>query len=132
MYDFLKVLFKEQQYDEKTFFLIAGPCVVESEELVMKVAETVKAICIKLKIPYIFKSSYRKANRTSAVSFTGVGDMEALYILKEVHDTLALPIVSDIHAHEEAAMAAPFVDVLQIPAVSLQANRFVGSCSRDR
>ncbi len=116
MQDFLKVLFKEQQYEANNFFLIAGPCVVESEQLVMEVAERVQAICIRLGIPYIFKSSYRKANRTSAESFTGVGDLEALHILKKVKDKFSLPVVSDIHAHEEAAMAAVFVDVLQIPA----------------
>ncbi len=116
MENFLKELFKGQQYDESNFFLIAGPCVVESEELVMEVAEKVSGICKKLEIPYVFKASYRKANRTSASSFTGLGDEAALQILKKVKEKFNLPLVSDIHAHEEAAIAAEFVDILQIPA----------------
>lgn len=116
MEKFLTQLFAGQQYDEKNFFLLAGPCVVESEELVMEVAEKVAGICKKLGIPYIFKASYRKANRTSASSFTGLGDQKALEILKKVKDKYSLPVVSDIHAHDEAALAAAYVDVLQIPA----------------
>jgi 2-dehydro-3-deoxyphosphooctonate aldolase (KDO 8-P synthase) len=116
MQDFLKELFSDQQYDEKNFFLIAGPCVVESESLVMEVAKKVSGICKRLDIPYIFKASYRKANRTSAGSFMGVGDKTALEILQKVNNTFSLPTVTDIHAHEEAAIAAKYVDVLQIPA----------------
>jgi len=116
MVDFLKTLFANQQYDEKNFFLIAGPCVVENEELVMEVAEKVSGMCKRLGIPYIFKASYRKANRTSADSFTGVGDEAALKLLKKVNNQFSLPTVTDIHAHEEAAFAAEYVDVLQIPA----------------
>ncbi len=116
MEKFLKELFSNQQYDENNFFLMAGPCVVESEELVMEVAEKVAGICKNLGIPYIFKASYRKANRTSASSFTGLGDEKALEILQKVRNKFSLPVVSDIHAHEEAALAAKYVDVLQIPA----------------
>ncbi len=116
MEDFLKELFNSQQYDEKNFFLIAGPCVVESEQLVMEVAEKVYGICKRLDIPYIFKASYRKANRTSAGSFTGLGDEAALQILKKVKNGFLLPTTTDIHAHEEAAVAAEYVDILQIPA----------------
>ncbi len=116
MKNFLPDLFRGQSYDEKNFFLLSGPCVVESEELVMEVAERVSGICKKLGIPYVFKASYRKANRTSASSFTGLGDQKALEILKKVKAHYQLPVVSDIHAHEEAAMAAAYVDVLQIPA----------------
>ncbi|MEP6948036.1 MAG: 3-deoxy-8-phosphooctulonate synthase [Ginsengibacter sp.] len=116
MEDFLKELFASQQYDKKNFFLIAGPCVVESEELVMEVAEKVYGICKRLEIPYIFKASYRKANRTSAGSFTGVGDEAALQILQNVSKRFSLPTITDIHAHEEAAVAAKYVDILQIPA----------------
>jgi len=116
MEDFLKKLFDDQQYDERNFFLIAGPCVVESEELVMEVAEKVYGICKNLDIPYIFKASYRKANRTSAGSFTGVGDEAALQILQKVSNRFSLPTITDIHAHEEAAFAAKYVDILQIPA----------------
>jgi 2-dehydro-3-deoxyphosphooctonate aldolase (KDO 8-P synthase) len=116
MTDYLKDLFAKQEYDETNFFLIAGPCVVESEELIFEVAEKVFTICKKLKIPYIFKSSYRKANRTSVSSFTGLGDEAALQMLAKVGQHFSLPTVTDIHAHEEAAMAAKYVDVLQIPA----------------
>ena len=112
----LKDLFASQSYNEKNFFLIAGPCVVESEELIMEVADKVSAICKNLGIPYIFKASYRKANRTSAKSFTGIGDEAALALVKKVGDKFRLPTVSDIHAHEEAAMAAKYIDMLQIPA----------------
>jgi len=98
------------------FFLIAGPCVVEGEAIVMEVADKVAGICRNFGIPYIFKSSYRKANRTSGSSFTGIGDIEALKLLRKVGTTYHLPTVSDIHAHEEAAMAAEYIDVLQIPA----------------
>lgn len=116
MEKFLKDLFVNQQYDENNFFLIAGPCVVESEELVMEVADKVSGICKKLGIPYIFKASYRKANRTSASSFTGIGDEAALSVIKKVAEKYKLPATSDVHAHEEAAIAAKYVDVLQIPA----------------
>lgn len=114
--EYLSDLFKAQSYDPKHFFLVAGPCVVESEELVMEVADKVSSICKRLEIPYVFKASYRKANRTSANSFTGIGDDNGLSLIKKVGETFHLPTTSDIHAHEEAAMAAPFVDILQIPA----------------
>jgi 2-dehydro-3-deoxyphosphooctonate aldolase (KDO 8-P synthase) len=112
----LKDLFANQVYDNKNFFLIAGPCVVESEELVMEVADKVSHICKNLGIPYVFKASYRKANRTSAGSFTGIGDETALKLVKKVGETYKLPTTSDIHAHEEAAIAARYIDILQIPA----------------
>jgi len=113
---FLHDLFQHQSYDKKNFFLIAGPCVVESEELVMEVADKVSGICRNLGIPYVFKASYRKANRTSASSFTGIGDDSGLSLIKKVGDTYKLPTTSDIHAHDEAAPAAKYVDILQIPA----------------
>ncbi|MBC7934030.1 MAG: 3-deoxy-8-phosphooctulonate synthase [Rhizobacter sp.] len=109
-------LFNNQKYNKNNFFLIAGPCVVESEDLVMEVAEKVYAICKRLEIPYIFKSSYRKANRTSGASFTGIGDEAGLQLIKKVGEKFFIPTTTDIHAHEEAAMAAKYVDVLQIPA----------------
>jgi 2-dehydro-3-deoxyphosphooctonate aldolase (KDO 8-P synthase) len=102
--------------DSNNFFLIAGPCVVESEELCMQVAEKIISITDKLQIPFIFKSSYRKANRTKASSFTGIGDENALKILHKIRTTYNVPVVTDIHTSEEAAVAADFVDVLQIPA----------------
>ena len=116
MKKYLQDLFANQQYDKNNFFLIAGPCVVEDEELVMEVADKVSTVCKNLGIPYIFKASYRKANRTSGSSFTGIGDIEALSLLKKVGEKYNLPTVSDIHAHEEAAMAAEYIDILQIPA----------------
>lgn len=116
MENFLTDLFKNQTYDINNFFLLAGPCVVENEEIVMQTAEKVFSICKNLRIPYVFKASYRKANRTSATSFTGIGDEAALKLLKNVSDTFNIPTVTDIHAHDEAAMAAQYVDVLQIPA----------------
>jgi 2-dehydro-3-deoxyphosphooctonate aldolase (KDO 8-P synthase) len=116
MPSFLAELFKEQSYDESNFFLIAGPCVVESEELIMEVADKVSGICKKLGIPYVFKASYRKANRTSGNSFTGIGDETALQLVKKVGETYHVPTTSDIHAHDEAAPAAKYVDILQIPA----------------
>ena len=102
--------------DGNNFFLIAGPCVVESEALVFEVAEKVKEITDSLKIPYIFKSSYRKANRTKIDSFSGIGNEKALKILGRVRTELNIPVVTDIHSVEEAGIAAEFVDVLQIPA----------------
>ncbi|HQS25096.1 MAG: 3-deoxy-8-phosphooctulonate synthase [Sphingobacteriia bacterium 24-36-13] len=114
--NFLQDLFKNQQYNPESFFLIAGPCVVESEEIVMEIADTVSNTCKQLGIPYVFKASYRKANRTSANSFTGIGDENGLSLIKKVGQKYGLPTTSDIHAHEEAAMAAPFIDILQIPA----------------
>lgn len=98
------------------FFLIAGPCVVESEALCFEVAEQVNAICDRLEIPYIFKASYRKANRSRLDSFAGLGDEAGLEILQKVGTQLNLPTITDIHADEEAALAAKYVDVLQIPA----------------
>ncbi|WP_173820224.1 3-deoxy-8-phosphooctulonate synthase [Niastella vici] len=109
-------LFANQQYDTTNFFLIAGPCVVESEELLLEVGEKVSTICRNLGIPYIFKASYRKANRTSATSFTGVGDENGLALLQKTGKTYKVPVTTDIHAHEEAAMAAQYADILQIPA----------------
>lgn len=102
--------------DSGNFFLLAGPCVVESESMTMGIAEQVKEITGRLKIPYVFKASYRKANRTRNDSFTGIGDDAALRILEKVRKELELPIVTDIHESHEAALAAQVVDVLQIPA----------------
>ncbi|MBC7948004.1 MAG: 3-deoxy-8-phosphooctulonate synthase [Chitinophagaceae bacterium] len=116
MTKYLQDLFAGQQYDANNFFLIAGPCVVESEELINEVADKVHGICKNLGIPYIFKASYRKANRTSGNSFTGIGDEQALKLVKKVGEKYKVPTTSDIHAHEEAAMAAPYIDILQIPA----------------
>src|SRR4030095_7809128 len=104
MEKFLKDLFQEQLYDEKNFFLIAGPCVVESEELLMEVADKVYEICKNLVLPYIFKASYRKANRTSGASFAGLGDDLALSMINHVKKKFSLPTTTDIHAKEEAVL----------------------------
>ena len=98
------------------FFLIAGPCVVENEKVVFEIAEYMIKLTDELKIPYIFKASYRKANRSSVNSFTGIGDEKALKILSKVKALLGVPVLTDIHTEEEAALAAQYVDVLQIPA----------------
>lgn len=98
------------------FFLMAGPCAIESEDMAMRIAEKVVNITSKLEIPYIFKGSYRKANRSKGSSFTGIGDEKALKILEKVGKTFNVPTVTDIHESAEAAMAAAYVDVLQIPA----------------
>ncbi len=116
MEQYLKELFSKQQYDPANFFLLAGPCVVESEELLSTVAEKVSGVCKNLGLPYIFKSSYRKANRTSGNSFTGLGDEKAMEMLQRTGKKYSLPVVTDIHSPEEATIAAKFVDVLQIPA----------------
>ena len=99
-----------------SFFLIAGPCVVENKDITFQIAERCAQICQKLSIPYFFKASYRKANRSSIHSFSGIGDEAALRILAEVKAEFQLPIVTDIHLPEEAAIAAEVADVLQIPA----------------
>ncbi|MCY7408971.1 MAG: 3-deoxy-8-phosphooctulonate synthase [Chitinophagales bacterium] len=102
--------------DGNNFFLIAGPCVIESESLVMNTAEEIKRITDELQIPFIFKSSYRKANRSRNDSFTGIGDDAAMKILKKVREELSVPVLTDIHDATEAKFAAEYVDVLQIPA----------------
>jgi len=98
------------------FFLMAGPCVIENEEIAFRIAERIVNITDKLKIPLIFKGSYRKANRSRLDSFTGIGDEKALRILNKVSMEFGVPTVTDIHESHEAAIAAEFVDVLQIPA----------------
>lgn len=98
------------------FFLLAGPCVIEGEEMALEIAEKMVNITSRLDIPYVFKGSYRKANRSRIDSFMGIGDEKALKILKKVSDTFGIPVVTDIHAAEEAEMAAEYVDILQIPA----------------
>lgn len=102
--------------ETNNFFLLAGPCVVENEKMVFDIAEKIISITNKLEIPYIFKASYRKANRSRKDSFTGIGDEKALEILAKVREKLEVPVVTDIHTAEEAKLAANYVDVLQIPA----------------
>lgn len=108
---------KHFNYDPKgPFFLIAGPCACESEDLAFEIGERVNLICQKLGIPYMFKASYRKANRSRLDSFTGIGDEKALAIIQKVGEALNIPTITDIHSAVEAAMAAEYVDALQIPA----------------
>ena len=107
---------KIKHKDSKNFFLIAGPCAIESEEMAMDIAERIIKITEKYQIPYIFKGSFKKANRSRVDSFTGIGDEKALQILKKVGETFDIPTTTDIHENEHAALAAQFVDVLQIPA----------------
>ncbi|MBR3725095.1 MAG: 3-deoxy-8-phosphooctulonate synthase [Bacteroidales bacterium] len=113
MYPILKNLHHTQTGN---FFLIAGPCVIEDEKTPFLIAEQLVALTEKLCIPYAFKASYRKANRSSINSFTGIGDLAALDILKAIRARYNIPVVTDIHSEQDAAMAAPYVDVLQIPA----------------
>ena len=100
----------------ENFFLLAGPCVIEGEDMALRIAEHILNITNKLNIPFVFKGSYRKANRSRVDSFTGIGDEKALKILRKVHETFGIPTVTDIHETEEAAIAAEYVDILQIPA----------------
>lgn len=98
------------------FFLLAGPCVIEGEEMALDIARELKDITTRLDIPYVFKGSYRKANRSRIDSFTGIGDLKALEVLARVREEVGVPVVTDIHTPDEAAMAAEYVDILQIPA----------------
>lgn len=98
------------------FFLLAGPCVIEAEEMALNIAERLKIITERLNIPFVFKGSYRKANRSRIDSFTGIGDEKALKILGKVKEMFGVPVVTDIHEAHEAEMAAEYVDILQIPA----------------
>lgn len=109
-FPFLKNLRKDR------FFLLAGPCVIEDKEMPYLIAEHMLNITQKLEIPYVFKASYRKANRSRLDSFTGIGDLEGLEILKDIKKTYNIPVVTDIHTAEEATLAAEYVDILQIPA----------------
>lgn len=112
----LKYLPNIQNNDSGNFFLIAGPCAIEGEAMALEIAQHIQNVCKQLKIPFIFKGSYRKANRSRLDSFTGIGDEKALSILQKVGDTLSIPTLTDIHAAAEAQLAAQYVDVLQIPA----------------
>lgn len=105
-----------KKYDSSNFFLIAGPCVVENTEMPLEIASVIRNLAEKYEIPFIFKASYRKANRSKKDSFSGIGDIKALESIARVRQELAVPVITDIHSAQEAAMAADYVDVLQIPA----------------
>ena len=109
-------LYKKLKDNSNNFFLMAGPCVIENEQMPFEICERLKEICERLDIDLIFKASYRKANRSKIDSFSGIGDEKALKILGEIRKKYALPVVTDIHSAEEAEMAAEYVDILQIPA----------------
>lgn len=106
----------EEIKNSEMFFLLAGPCVIEGEEMALRIAEYIKGITDRLKIPYVFKGSFKKANRSRLDSFTGIGDEKALKILSKVRKEFGIPVVTDIHSPEDALKAAEYVDVLQIPA----------------
>jgi 2-dehydro-3-deoxyphosphooctonate aldolase (KDO 8-P synthase) len=107
---------KLKHTDSDNFFLLCGPCAIEGEDMALRIAEKVVSITDKLQIPYVFKGSFKKANRSRIDSFTGIGDEKALKILKKVSETFDIPTVTDIHEVSDAAKAAEYVDVLQIPA----------------
>lgn len=116
--------------DSSSFFLMAGPCAIEGEEIALRIAERIVSITDKLNIPYIFKGSYRKANRSRIDSFTGIGDEKALKILQKVKDTFGVPTVTDIHETHEAEMAAAYVDVLQIPAFLCRQTELLAAAAK--
>lgn len=116
--------------DSGNFFLIAGPCVVEDTEMPEAIATRIKEICDRLEIPFIFKASYKKANRSRADSFTGIGDIKALEVIAQVGSKLDIPILTDIHSEREAVKAAAFVDVLQIPAFLCRQTELLQAAAR--
>ena len=119
--------------DSGLFFLLAGPCVIEGENMALNIAETIVKITDRLHIPYVFKGSYRKANRSRIDSFTGIGDEKALKILRKVGESFNIPVVTDIHLAEEARMAAEYADILQIPAfLSRQTDLLVAAAETGR
>lgn len=115
---------------ENNFFLLAGPCAIEGEEMAMRIAERVLKITEKLKIPYVFKGSFKKANRSRIDSFTGIGDEKALKILAKVGKELGVPTVTDIHSENDAIMAAAYVDILQIPAFLVRQTDLVVAAAK--
>lgn len=115
---------------DKPFFLMAGPCVIESESMVMEIAQEMKAICDDLGIHYIFKASYDKANRTSVSSFRGPGMQKGLEILARVRETVGVPVVTDVHTEAEVPVVAQYVDVLQTPAFLCRQTDFICACAR--
>jgi 2-dehydro-3-deoxyphosphooctonate aldolase (KDO 8-P synthase) len=116
--------------NSNNFFLLAGPCAIESEEMAMRIAEKVITITDKLEIPYVFKGSFKKANRSRIDSFTGIGDEKALKILRKVSETFNVPTVTDIHEVSDAAKAAAYVDVLQIPAFLVRQTDLVVAAAK--
>ncbi len=126
----IKYLKKSKHQDSNNFFLIAGPCAIESEEMAMQIAEKVVSITDKYRIPYIFKGSFKKANRSRIDSFTGIGDEKALKILEKVGKEFDVPTTTDIHTEQNAEMAAAYVDVLQIPAFLVRQTDLVVAAAK--
>lgn len=126
----LKDVPKLKHSNSNNFFLLCGPCAIESEDMAMRIAEKVVTITNKLEIPYIFKGSFKKANRSRIDSFTGIGDEKALKILQKVSDTFDIPTVTDIHEISDANLAANFVDVLQIPAFLVRQTDLVVAAAK--
>jgi len=121
---------KIKHTDSQHFFLLAGPCAIEGEDMAMQIAETIVKLTDKYRIPYIFKGSFKKANRSRLDSFTGIGDEKALKILRKVGETFDVPTVTDIHLPSDAAMAAEYVDVLQIPAFLVRQTDLVVAAAK--
>ncbi|UMY64559.1 MULTISPECIES: 3-deoxy-8-phosphooctulonate synthase [unclassified Flavobacterium] len=116
--------------DSGNFFVLAGPCAIEGEEMAMTIAERLVKITDTLRIPYVFKGSFKKANRSRIDSFSGIGDEKALRILRKVSETFGIPTVTDIHTNEDAPMAAEYVDVLQIPAFLVRQTDLVVAAAK--
>jgi len=116
--------------EANNFFLLAGPCAIEGEDMALRIAEKVVEITTKLKIPYVFKGSFKKANRSRIDSFTGIGNEKALKILRKVGETFDVPTVTDIHENQDAAMAAEYVDILQIPAFLVRQTDLVAAAAK--
>jgi len=112
------------------FFLLSGPCAIEGEDMALRIAERIVAVTDKLEIPYVFKGSFKKANRSRVDSFTGIGDEKALKILRKVSETFRVPTVTDIHEASDAAKAAEYVDVLQIPAFLVRQTDLVVAAAK--
>ncbi|MEM0519341.1 MULTISPECIES: 3-deoxy-8-phosphooctulonate synthase [Aequorivita] len=126
----LELIPKIKHTNANNFFLLAGPCAIESEEMAVQIAEKIVRITDKLEIPFIFKGSFKKANRSRIDSFTGIGDEKALKILRKVSETFDVPTVTDIHEVSDAAMAAEYVDVLQIPAFLVRQTDLVVAAAK--
>lgn len=126
----LNAIPKIKHANSDQFFLLAGPCAIEGEAMALRIAEQVVSIADDLKIPYIFKGSFKKANRSRIDSFTGIGDEKALKILRKVSETFDIPTVTDIHTNEDAAIAAGYVDVLQIPAFLVRQTDLVVAAAK--
>lgn len=128
--DFSKLIPSISYGDGDQFLLIAGPCVVEDRDMVMHIAEHIQKLSDKYQLPFVFKASYKKANRSRMDSFTGIGDEKALKILQEAKDQFALPVITDVHSPEEAVVAAEFVDMLQVPAFLCRQTDLLVACAR--